>query len=382
MKTSRYFLLAMAVILLLPLAGHLFWRVQKKNPMNLMIINKTVPRSAENEVKTLNWVLNYRKILKNGSDNYDFSRDYYGFHPDAISSDRYIKAFRFEELPELLEKYDGLIYLDNEGVDLENPKFANLRHYGGLNNTDFHLLREMININKLVIVEDNFFSETTEDLIRFNTELLMDIYSLQWKGKYFKNLAPKKVFEEIEEKWLEAYQNFYQADWDFKGPGLVLFNSRQERIVVLPSDKYLNDIPVIKTQEKMAAIYNLPNEVKYNGWFNIIYEGKNEIISTLDLNLNDEGVEFLKKNGLEASFPIAVKMLGKPVFFLAGDFSKQNVFLPFSKIRIVNDVFRGVCKNMTGIPGLFFQNYYLPLMSGIISGHINYKSQLPEKEKT
>lgn len=379
MKSSRYFLIAIVVILLLPLAGHLLWRAQKKNPMDLMIVNKTVPRSTENEVKTLNWVLNYQKVLKDGNDNYDFSRDYYGFYPDAVSADRSIKAFRLEDLPELCEKYDGLIYLDNEGVELENQKYSNLKFYGGFNNTDYHLLKEMINSDKLVIVEYNFFSEPTEDLIRFNTEQLMDIYSLHWKGKYFKNLASKKIIGEIDEKWLDRYKNFYDKDWDFKGPGLILCNIKQDRVVVLPAEKYLNDQPVISTTKQMSGFYDLPEEVTYTGWFNIIHEGENKVISTLDLNLNDEGVELLKMNGLEASFPISVKMLDKPVFFLAGDFSKQKVFLPFSKMRIVSDLCRRICKNMTGNPALFFQTYYFPLMSGIISGYLN---DTPDKEES
>ena len=375
MKSSRYFLIAIVVILLLPLAGHLIWRAQKKNPMDLMIVNKTVPRSAENEVKTLNWVLNYEKVLKDGNDNYDFSRDYYGFHPDALSADRSIKAFRLEDLPELCDKYDGLIYLDNEGVELENQKYASLKYYGGFNNTDYHLLKEMINSDKLVIVEYNFFSEPTEDLIRFNTEQLMDIYSLQWKGKYFKNLAANKVFKEIDKKWLNAHNDYYENEWDYNGPGLVLCNLKQNRVVILPSEEYLNDQPTIKTGKQMSETYNLPEEVSFTGWFNIVHEGENEVISRLDLNLNDDGVEYLKKNGLEASFPVSVKMQDKPVFFLAGDFSKQKVFLPSSKMRIVNDVYRSICKNMTGNPGLFFQTYYLPLMSGILSTHINNKSE-------
>ncbi|MFW5820421.1 MAG: hypothetical protein ACOCWA_03970 [Bacteroidota bacterium] len=379
MKSSVYFFIAVALVILLPLAGHLAWRIQKKNPLDLMIVNKTVLQSSENEVKSLNWVLNYRKVIKNDRQNYDFEKDYFGFHPDAISTDRTIRSFGIDDLSDIKEKYDGLFYLDNKGVELDHQKYANLKYYGGFNNTDFLLLKEMMNNEKLVVVEYNFFSEPTEELIRYNTEQLMDIYSLHWKGKYFKDLSEKKAGKELEEKWFECYKNYSGKEWDYTGPGLILCNLKQDRIIILPKEEYLIDSPVITTTEKTKDQYKLPAEVKYSGWFDIIYEGNNEVISTISLNLNPKGIDFLKQNGLEGSFPASVKMKGKPVYYLAGDFSKQKVFLPFSKMRIINDLYRGICNTMTGNPHVFFQTYYVPFMSGII---LDYYDVTSHKEKT
>ncbi len=375
MKNPRYFLLIIVVIVLLPIAGHLLWRIQKERPMDLMIVNKTVPRARMNETKSLNWVLNYHKFQKKGKENYHYSRDYYGFFPDAVTRDRSIKAFRLEDLSELPENYDGLVYLDNEGVDLETSKHSRLGHYGGFNNTDYLLFKEMISQGKLVVVEHNFFSEPTEELIRFNTEQLMDIYSLHWQGKYFKNLSEKKIRNEIDPKWLKYYEDYHQNDWSFKGPGLILCNSKQNRIIVLPEKQYMFGLPFIRTDKQISGTYQIPGEVCYTGWFQVIYEGGNEVISTMDLNLNEEGVNILKSNGLEPEFPVSVKVANKPVFFLAGDFSKQNVFLPTSKVRLISDACRSICMLMPQNPSFFFQTYYFPLMSAILEDNSIIKEE-------
>ncbi len=370
MKSSRYWIITVLFILLLPIIGHLLWVVQKKKPLNLMIVNKSVPASSSNEVKSFNWVLNYEKVLKAGDEHYDFTKDYFGFHPDAITEDRSIKAFGLHDFPDLQQEYDGLVYLDNEGVDLDEKKHSSISHYGGFNQTDYLLMKEMINSGKLVIAEYNFFSDPTEDLVRYNTEQMIDVYTLRWKGKYFKDLKKDKILKELDQKWLTSYSQNHENEWNFSGSGIVLCNEKYERIIVLPADQYMNKkFPTIETSAPKASEYNLPEEVAYTGWFEIVYQGQNEVISQINLNMNKEGEEMLKANGLEASFPASIKIADKPVFFMAGDFSKQNVVLMWSRLRIFSDICRGVCKGMTGNPNRFFQTYYVPLISSILGSY-------------
>lgn len=380
MKKSGYLIILLAILLLLPVMGHFLWMVQKQKPLNLMIVNKTVPSSSENEVKSLNWVLNYEKVSKTGNEAYDFSKDYFGYHPDALNQERAIRAYRLEELPEIKAEYDGLIYLDNEGVEYKTPGYSSITHYGGFNQTDYLLLKEMIANNKLVITEFNFFSDPTEDLVRYNTEQLMDIYTLRWKGKFFKDLDKKKIANEIDIKWLDSYKEINQKEWDYSGAGLVLCNEKQDRIVVLPAEGYMEEsFPTIETSSENKDLYNLPSRTAFEGWFEIVYPGGNEVISNINLNLNEAGVELMKKNGLDPVFPACIKMTDKPVYFLTGDFSKQDVVLAWSKMRILSDLCRGICRGRTKNPKQFFQTYYIPFMSTIIERY--HKGNL-QKEST
>jgi hypothetical protein len=208
----------------------------------------------------------------------------------------------------------------------------------------------------------------------------MDIYSLRWKGKYFKALEKKKIASEMDIKWLDIYKDINGKEWDFNGPGLVLCSEKQERIIVLPADQYMAEaFPTIVTLDDKAVLYSLPSKTAFEGWFEIVYEGNNEVISSIDLNVNEAGVEILKKNGLGSVFPASIKMTDKPVYFLAGDFSKQEVVLAWSRMRIISDICRGICKGRTRNPGQFFQTYYIPLMSKILK---DYHKEKQVKEST
>jgi hypothetical protein len=380
MKSSRIWIVVIIVVLLLPVLGHLLWMVQKKKPLNLMIVNKSVPTTSHNEVKSFNWVLNYEKVLKAGNEHYDFSKDYYGFHPEAVTEERTIKSYRLEDFPTIRKDYDGIVYLDNQGVELDGQKFSSITYYGGFNQTDYLLMREMMSSGKLVIAEFNFFSDPTEELVRYNTEQMMDIYSLRWKGKFFKNLEKKKIQEEVDPKWFESYSESYNKEWDYSGPGLILCNEKQQRVVVIPADKYMTEkFPTIESLATASDQYGLPDQAAYTGWFEVVHEGNNEVISQINLNLNEEGEELLKMNGLESTFPACIKVPEKPVYFMAGDFSKQNVVMAWSRLRIFSDICRGVCKGMTKNPNRFFQTYYVPLISNILD---NYHSTNGIKEKS
>lgn len=370
MKKSGYLIILLVIVVFLPVLGHLLWMVQKQKPINLMIVNKTVPNSSRNEVKSLNWVLNYEKVVKGDNTEYDYSKDYYGFHPDALNEYRTIRSYRLEELPLIESQFDGLVYLDSEGVEYKTPGYNSISHYGGFNQTDYLLLKEMINKDKLVIAEFNFFSDPTEDLVRYNTEQILDIYSLRWKGKYFRTLEKKKIASEIDIKWLDLYKEINGKEWDYSGPGLVFCSEKQDRIIVLPAAEYMaGKLPAIITNDEFADFYNLPEKTAFEGWFEIVYEGNNQVISSIDMNLNEAGIDLLKRNGLGNVFPVCIKMKEKPVYFLAGDFSKQEVVLAWSKMRILSDLCRGVCKGRTRNPAQFFQTYYIPLMSKILKDY-------------
>ena len=369
MKTTRLLLIFLAVIIVLPFFGRFFWILQKGRDMEIMIINKTVPKNSSNEVKSLNWVLNYNKILKTDHSRYRYERDYYGYHPDAPEEEWKIRSYSLAELPSIQEKYNALFFLDNQGVKLTGDIVKTASdYYGGFNQNDYLLLKQMLNADKLIIAEYNFFSNPTVDLVRYNTEQMLDIHSLGWRGKFFNNLNARKISFELDPGWIDRYKDYYGKNWDFQGPGIVIINEKQNRIIVLPrSETMIKDYPEVLTGEKYTGLFHIPEKSAFTGWFSIVYQGHNDIISTFDLNLNDNGKEILMKNGLECRFPAVIKYADHPFYYLAGDFSKEKVMLVWSRIRILNNLIRSVTGNMTNDPGVFFQTYYVPFMSAVLN---------------
>lgn len=372
MKAYRLWIILLGVIIALPFAGRLAWLLQKSKPMEILIINKSVQKSSMNEVKTLNWTLNNEKIVNLDKRIYDYTYQYYGYFPEAPTQDRKIKSFSLENISDLTEKNNVLFFADNYGIEpqMHDAKTVKKKAYGGFNNSDYILLKDMVNKQKLVIAEYNFISLPTEDLVRYNTEQFLDIYSLGWSGKYFKDLSKEQVSELIETKWFDLYKQLNSEDWTFSGPGLILLNSSQNRIIVMPADKYMiSEFPEVITNSDLASKFNIPEKAAYSGWFDMSYQGQNKVISHFNLNLNENGISLLKKNGIEAEFPAVIESANSKFYYLAGDFSKVHVFMPFSRLGFLSSLFENLNKGKVNQPDKFFLTYYNNLLSTILNNY-------------
>ncbi|MCB8994900.1 MAG: hypothetical protein H6538_04760 [Bacteroidales bacterium] len=382
MKAYRFLFILLVIIIVLPVTGRLLWMVKKDKPIDILIINKTVQKSTKNEVKTLCWALNFEKFVDTQNNLYNYHYDYLGFFPDAITEDRKIKTFKLEDVSSLSDSKDVLYYVDNAGVDykLSKKKDAKSIIYGGFNQNDYFLLKEMLGKKKLVVTEYNFFSPPTDDLVRYNTEKLLDVYSQGWKGKFFADLSRKNVAEEVPSIWFDRYQQGSSSDWDFSGPGILLLNYVQNRVLVLPAAKYMSSkYPEVVTNEEFAKEYNLPAEAAFSNWFDISYEGKNTVVSDFNLNLNKEGQDLLHNNGIDGVFPAVIASPDKRFYYLAGDFSKSPVFMPMSRLGYLSTIYLALNKGKVSNPDKFFPVYYEKLISSILNSYYQEKEKNPEQ---
>jgi hypothetical protein len=378
MKTYRFLLILLVVIIALPFAGRLLWIIKSSKPLDIIIINKSVEKSTQNEVKAINWTLNNQKFVTSLGDSYDFNYSYFGYYPEGISEERKIKSFTLENISSLSEKNSALFYADNTGIVLNqnDPKSSKAKGYFGFNNNDYILLKEMVNRQKLVIAEYNFISSPTEDLVRYNTEQFLDFYALGWVGKYFKDLSQEKISGLISSTWFDLYKQTYSSDWNFSGPGIILLNSGQNRIIILPSEKYsISEYPTVITSPEIASEYGIPQNAAYTGWFDMAYQGNNRVLSHFNLNLNTEGIDLLKKNGIESEFPAVIESQNKKFYYIAGDFSKVDVVMATSRLAFISEIIKNLNKSKTENPDKFFQVYYDYLLSGIFNNYYNEISQ-------
>jgi hypothetical protein len=376
MKAYRLLIILLVVIIAVPLTGRLFWLMKKRKPLDIVIINKSVQKSSQNEVKSINWALNFEKFMKNGGDLYDFHTDYFGYFPDGTSDNTKIKAFRLEEISSIVENNDALFFVDNSGTDLLQTEKKAIKKlaYGGFNQNDYFLLKEMVGSQKLVIAEYNFISPPTEDLVHYNAEQLLDVYSLGWVGKFFNDLSKEQISGLISIVWFDHFKQNYSTEWAFKGPGIILLNSSQNRIIVLPAKKCMNsEFPDVITDPEIASEFNIPQKASFTGWFDVSYQGKNKVISRINLNLNQEGIDLLRTNGIEPIFPAVIESINKRFYYMAGDFSKSNICLSTSRLGFLSGIIREMGKGKTQNPDKFFQVYYNFLITSILD---NYYSEI------
>jgi hypothetical protein len=374
MKAYRFLIFLLVVVIAMPFAGRLFWLIKRSKHIDIVIINKSVLKSSQNEMKSLNWTLNMDKFVDSSGNNYDYTKDYYGYFPDIVNEDKKIRSLKMEDVISVSENCDALVFLDNKGVEYNkiDKKGIKKKPYGGFNQIDYFLMKEMIGRQKLIIAEYNFFSAPTEDLVRYNAQQLIDIYSLGWSGKYFEDLSKDKIVESVSKNWLDIYRNAYSEEYNFKGPGILLINPGENRIIVLPAGKYMNSgFPTVETSADNSSRFNLPEKALFTGWFDISYQGRNSVISTFNLNLNDEGVSIMRKNGIASVFPAVIESGNKKFYYIAGDFSKGKVNLISSKLGFISSVIRTMNKGRTEKPEKFFHSYYDFLLSGILNQYYN-----------
>ena len=112
-------IIILIIILILPLINFIRWSFQAKKPIDIVILDKTVPTLDRLNHKSFNWILtNERFVKKEKKTSYSYKKDYYGFSPTRplkeYGSTR--KEYHLSEMMDLPEKNDAIYFTDTYGV--------------------------------------------------------------------------------------------------------------------------------------------------------------------------------------------------------------------------------------------------------------------------
>jgi hypothetical protein len=145
-------IIILVVLLALPVINLLRWTFQPKKPLEILIVDKTVPDFERVNHKSLNWILTHDRFVKKGKNtSYSFRKDYYGFIPLRPKRERlYTKNdYHMAEVIELAENYDAMYITDTYGVFFNdwyqgiNKSRRSRKLYGGLNSVDNFVIKEV-----------------------------------------------------------------------------------------------------------------------------------------------------------------------------------------------------------------------------------------------
>lgn len=372
MKLLKYFIVAtLAIILLLFTVSYIVWLGYPKTYLNIYVLDKTVPDFKYEKHRALFWVLNNARIVKPNGKNYKIGHDYYGFHPlRPISDYQYdIKRILLEQIDSISDVYDVAYYTDTRGVYF-NEWFKGFRRSGensviegGLNQNDYLLLKTMKEKGKLIIGEFGILGTPTSDLISYKTELLFNIHATGWWVRYFHSLDSNNV--EIPYHVIERYKAEHGGKWPFTGEGIILTNN--STTLVLEPKKHLNvNYPKLVTDENFRATFQLPSNIDFTGWFEIIVPGDSvSVVANFQLNLTSEGDSLVKSYGLSSIFPAIVVDHPRRIrtCYFAGDFASNSLPSLFTQMANSRKWLKGITSNKQK---LFFQNYYFPFMEKLL----------------
>ncbi len=81
-KPLLIIIIVILLILAVPFIFYLSWSFQDKKPIDIAILDKTVPTLERLNHKSLTWIItNSRFVRKDKKKSYSYKKDYYGFAP-------------------------------------------------------------------------------------------------------------------------------------------------------------------------------------------------------------------------------------------------------------------------------------------------------------
>jgi hypothetical protein len=380
-KALLIVVIILAVIVALPLINLIRWTFQTHKPLDIILVDKTVPNVELDQHKSFNWILtNERFVKKENKRSYSYKNDYFGFTPKISLRERLMdkRDYRIGDLIDLASKNDVVYFADTYGVFTNDwyrgsGSFAKSRRsrklYGGLNNADNLLIKEMKDRNKLVILEYNSFDYPT---IQFESNRIQDRLGITfsgWTGKYFSTLDT--IGEDFPIWMTGMYRKQYNLPWKFKKAGIVVVKDKY--IIVLEEGTDLkNPMPHIITDSVYAKKYNLPESVAFDNWFDIIDPLANSVISKFKIETTSLGDSLLIGYGLTADFPAVIRdPVAARTYYFSGNFANNTVPMWTSRFKGVDKLKGILYSDKPDDTRRFFWLYYRPLMTGIITEYYN-----------
>jgi hypothetical protein len=377
-KVLLIVVIIVAVVIALPVINLIRWTFQTKKPMDIILVDKTVPNVEREKHKSFDWILvNERFVKKESKRSYSYKKDYYGFSPKRPLREKLWDKndYRLTDIIGLAEKNDAIYFADTYGVFFNdwykgiNRSRKSRKIFGGLNNTDFLLIKEMKDRNKLIIMEYNTFDYPTAQFESYRTQEKLGITFSGWTGRYFSSLDTTGDEFPL---WMTAmYRKQYKKPWNFNKPGIVIL--KEKVIIVLEEGTQLkNAIPHIITDSTYCNKYGVAGSVAFDKWFDIIDPLQNKVVSKFKIETTQAGDTLLLENSLSNIFPAVVQdPVSQRIFYFSGDFANYDapmwasVFYGFEKLKGV------LYSEKPNDPRRFFWLYYKPLINGIFTEYYN-----------
>jgi len=365
---SKYLLVIIFVIILGAIGTPILrWHLMDGTPLQIYLLNKTVPDASIREHKGFGWLVNYLKYLNKDGSEFDYNNDYFGFYPD--NTETQVKDLPLSiadaQLIYIADTYG--VYADDLGLD-ETTSGPSKIVYGGLNLEDIRKVREaLLKNNATLIAEFNTFGSPTSKQARKEMSDMLGVDWTGWIGRYFLDLSQSN---EIPNWAVKNYVEQYDTAWTFEGSGFV-FVHESGKIVVLREGIETGEFGCrIKFNEGGVSELGLDSQVNYNYWFDVIElrEGI-EALAEFELDLLEPGKVMLKDSGLIDHFPAITKNMNElyTAYYFTGDFNDIPTVPGYYKFLGYDLLRKWVSISTTRSNEAFYWKIYVPAMKRIMS---------------
>lgn len=354
-------------------ASYLIWFFWPSKPLNIIVMDKTVLTEAVPEHLSLSWLLTHEQIVKPDGSQRDPAIDYYGFKPkqDYKWLEVDFEGRPDQEIQDIVSKQDAVFYTDTYGV-YSNEWYGQgsiNEHsglvYGGLKESDVKVILESYKQEKLTLLEFNLFASPTDGGIRSKVESRLGLHFTGWTGRVFENLDTTNNPDMP--RWVvRMYENQYRKDYRFKGQGYV-FVHEAGKILILEPEMHLTEVtPVLKTGQWAQNYFDLPAEITYGFWIDIIKpKDSTKVLAEYHFNTTEKGDSALRVNGIPKITPAMLKLQNRDhAWYFAGDWSDNPIPYPTAKFAGSQYLYFLFSPSFNKLDRRsFFWRYYRPLVT-------------------
>ncbi|WP_286947939.1 hypothetical protein [Acetobacterium sp. UBA5834] len=359
----------------------IIWNSQASTPLNIWVVDKTVPDTSYKEHKGLMWALNSEKVVLESTGNpLRYDTDYFGVFPQSD------EAYTVKEIPQAKEMPDLIYLADTDGVypsdfngadsDAIYAGIAQKPLVGNLSDAELTSIKNNLGGGNTIIGEFDIWDADSQ-------QGLQDIFRVTftgWSGRYFPDL---KKDVEIPEIIVNNYERQSGKTWDYRGGGLVLV-SNQDQVLVLKDREALNKDGVsLSFNETAQGEFGVPSRFSYQQWFDLVKpDASSETLATLNLDVTEAGQAALAEFGLGTEYAAVTRSINSQytAYYFAGDFAQLDFpgtlwnYAGFAKIKQLFSVANPDAETK------FYWGCYVPLMRHIIN-QIEIKPELSESEQ-
>ena len=345
-------LIFFVIILLLFFSPRIFWQLKPDMPIDLAVIDKTVPSTDYREHLGLFWVLTNEKVTKPNGDYYAVEEDYFGYSPKSGEAMNAYNINRELDFIYIADTYG--VYTDDirkgDGTDRSQ------KIYGGMEEKEWEAILRSKGEHTTLIAEYNSFATPTEEGPRSLMEETLGVEWSGWSGRYFEDLTSEEV-----PSWLIAnYEKQQRRKWPFEGAGLA-FVHHTDQVIVLGEEDVEEKVLFTLTDSGKKK-FPKASSSDYPYWFDILtVQDDADVYAEYSLHLSKGGKEELEDAGIPTSFPAVIHQPKNRTYYFAGDYADytRDNLMKWEHSDFLMAIFSNDASN-------FFWVTYVPLMRTIL----------------
>jgi hypothetical protein len=365
------------LLVLILLAPRLLFALQPARPLEIVVIDKTVPFDNFLEHRGLFGLIAQLKIRHADGRRYEMANDYIGAKPGQPAGEPPRETIDFDL--SLAESADLIYLIDSYGVYSGDLLSADERRaalersekiYGGLT------LEEAIDLDRAVaagvplVAEFNAMASPTGVEARKKFERTTGVGWTRWIGRYFPELSDVNEVPQWTRDLCRREQN---REWSYEGAGYVILQDDEFcEVLVAGEDTERIGLLIDVEDEDAPEMRSVTSGTPYGFWFEwVTVSSEAKTLASYQWKLTESGRQKLARHQLPERFPAVVRRPasagGAPVWYFAGDFGDSTAggeavplvgFLTarrwLERPRRVHD------------PRAFYYRVYAPLMSAIL----------------